>query len=517
MFAIVGIGLILGKVSIFGVSFGSSGVIFVALLAGHLGVQLAPEVGLIGVVLFLYCLGIGAGPIFLRMFLTSGKKLAILAVAMLGAAGLTAWILARLLDLRSDLTGGLLAGALTSTPALAAATEILPANSDVAVGFGIAYPIGVIGVILFIQVLPRLFPARIEKEMSLSGNHTGTIVREVVEVKNANLVGKRLRDLSVLARLNCQVSRIILDGRPQPIPADFQIDIGQKLLIIGRIGQIGAVIETIGERCSETNFVLDVERQRRNIVVTSKELVGKKLKELHLLSRFGITIARITRQDIEFVPGSDEGIHLGDILRAVGEEQNLKKFGEFAGHRTRLTDETDLVALASGLILGVILGQIKISLGGESFSLGMAGGPLVVGLMFGHIGQFGPVSVRMPRAGRLLLSELGLTIFLAQAGCAAGDQFLSVVKANGWTLCFAALIMVTIPLLAGYLVARYWLCLNLLETAGGLCGAMTSTPGLGAITSVVDSSEPATSYATVYPVALVLVSFLAPFVISILN
>jgi len=512
LFAIIGLGLILGKISIRGVSLGSSGVVFVALVAGHLGYRVAPEAGLVGVVLFIYCLGLGAGPTFLRMFLSRGKSLAILAGVMMGAAGLSTWILARLFQLSPDLASGLLAGALTSTPALAAATEKLPADSDVAVGFGIAYPFGVIGVILFIQLLPRWFPGGIDNADSASDSF-GKIIRELVEVKNSNLIGKRLRDLSVLARSNCQVSRIVIDGRPRPIPADFQLEMGQQLLIVGRVGQIEDVIETIGERCPETQYVLDVERQRRQIVATSKQLVGRSLKELHLLSRFGVTISRITRQDIEFVPGPDEMIHFGDLLRAVGEPENLEKFASFAGHRARTVDETDFISLAGGLILGIILGRIQFSLGGESLSLGMAGGPLVVGLILGHFGQFGSISVRIPRAGRMLLAELGLTVFLAQAGCQAGDQFVSVVQQNGWTLCLISAIVVTVPLLAGFAVARFVLRLDLLETAGGICGAMTSTPGLGAITSAIDSSVPATSYATVYPVALVLITLLAPLII----
>jgi putative transport protein len=141
---------------------------------------------------------------------------------------------------------------------------------------------------------------------------------------------------------------------------------------------------------------------------------------------------------------------------------------------------------------------------------------LLVGLLLGHFGQFGGLSVRMPRAGRLLLGELGLTVFLAQAGCQAGGNFVEVVRANGLTMCLAAAVVVVVPLLSGFLAARYWLRLNLLETAGGLCGAMTSTPGLGAVTSAIDSSVPATSYATVYPVALVLVTLLAPILIALL-
>ncbi|QDT19551.1 aspartate:alanine exchanger family transporter [Gimesia chilikensis] len=512
----IGCGLILGKIAVRGISLGSSGVIFAGLLAGHWGYQVAPEAGLAGVVLFIYCLGIGAGPSFLQMFLNRGKALALLAGVMMSAALLAVLLMGRLFKLSPDLASGLFAGALTSTPALAAATEKLPAGSDVAVGFGIAYPFGVIGVILFIQILPRWFPGGIEHALNESTAARGDIIREVVEVQNRNLVGKRLRDVTILAKSNCQVSRLIVEGQPRPIPKEFQLELGQLLLVIGRTGQIETVIEALGTRCPDAQYVLDVERQRRNIVITSKEVVGRTLKDLHFRSRFGVTIARITRQNIEFVPGSEQTLHYGDILRAVGEPEDLERFATAVGHRARTADETDLIILAGGLILGMILGRLSLSLGGQSFSLGMAGGPLLVGLLLGHFGQFGGLSVRMPRAGRLLLGELGLTVFLAQAGCQAGGNFVEVVRANGLTMCLAAAVVVVVPLLSGFLAARYWLRLNLLETAGGLCGAMTSTPGLGAVTSAIDSSVPATSYATVYPVALVLVTLLAPILIALL-
>lgn len=515
LFTIIGFGLILGKISIRGISLGSSGVVFVALFAGHLGYQVSPTAGLAGVVLFIYCLGIGAGPSFVGMFVSRGKALALLAAAMMVSAGAATWLLARLFGLSPDLASGILAGSLTSTPALAAASEKLPAGSDVAVGFGIAYPFGVVGVILFVQLMPRLFSGS-DTDASSTESH-GKIVRELVEVKNQNIVGKRLRDLGVLARSNCQVSRIIVDGQPRPIPADFQLAIGQQLLIVGRTGQIENVIEVLGERCPDTQFVLDVERQRRQIVVTSSEMVGHTLKELHLLSRFGVTISRITRQDIEFVPGPEQAIHYGDLLRAVGETENLDKFADYAGHRARTADETDFIILMGGLILGMILGRIKLSLGDGTLSLGMAGGPLVIGLILGHFGQFGSISVRMPRAGRLMLAELGLTVFLAQAGCQAGDKFVSVVQQNGLALCVVAAIVVLVPMITGYAVARFFLRLNLPETAGGICGAMTSTPGLGAVTSAIDSNVPATSYATVYPVALVLITLLAPVIIVLVS
>jgi putative transport protein len=516
LFGVIGLGLTLGKLSWRGVSLGTSGVVFVALAAGHYGYPVPKIAGIVGVVLFVYCLGIGAGPSFLRMFFQQGKALAIVAVAMIGAAGIAAWLVARALSLTPDLAGGLFAGALTSTPALAAATERLPQSSEVAVGFGIAYPFGVVGVIVFVQLVPRLLASMRTTPEALRGETTanGPITRVLVKVTNPNMTGRRLSDIAIIARANCQVSRRLIDGKLQPIPADFRLELGQQVLVVGAAKRISEVIDVLGERSEETNYTLDVERQRRRVVVTSRNVVGHSLEQLHLLSRYGITVSRIVRQDIEFVPSPQEKLQFGDALTAVGEPASLDEFVAFAGHRERTLDETDLASLAAGLVLGVILGRVEITLGSNSISLGMAGGPLLVGLILGHLGHIGPVVGRIPRAARSLLSDAGLALFLSQAGSQAGGSFTSVLQQHGISLCIAAIVIMIVPMVVGLIVARYLMGLGPLETFGGICGAMTSTPGLGAVTASIDSSLPATSYATVYPLALILVTILAPILVT---
>ncbi len=517
MFAVIGLGLAFGKLSWRGISLGTSGVVFIALVAGHFGFQVPRTAGTVGIIVFAYCLGLGAGPGFLRMFIRRGKALGLTAVSMIVSAGAVAWLLASTLNLNADLVSGLFAGALTSTPALAVAAERLPPDSNVAVGFGIAYPFGVIGVILFAQLVPR-FLATVggvaQDEDDTDPVDDGPISRVLVHVINPAMQGKRLRDVAVLSATNCQVSRLMVGERLEPIPSQFQLQVGQHVLVVGRTRRLPDVVDVLGEKCNDVNFTLDLERQRRRVVVTSKELLGKSLKTLHLRSKFGVTISRISRQEVEFVPSPDEHIHFGDALTAIGEPEGLDKFVQFAGHRERTLDETDLISLAAGLVLGVIAGSIQLSIGSRSISLGMAGGPLMVGLALGHFGRIGPVVSRMPRAARLLLAESGLALFLAQAGSQAGGQFLEVIRQHGLLLCIASIAIVTAPLVVGFVVARLSLRLGMLESLGGICGAMTSTPGLGAVTSTTDSSLPATSYATVYPLALILITILVPLLIS---
>ena len=511
--AIIALGLTLGKFSWKGISLGTSAVIFVALLAGHFGFDVPSFAGAAGVALFVYCLGVGAGPSFLRMFAEQGRRLAILAVVMLTSASIVAVLAGRWLALSPDLTSGLFAGSLTSTPALAATAQRLPPESDVAVGFGVAYPFGVIGVILFVQLVPRLTTKQ-QPEDTSDAARTNGISRVLIRVVNPSVSGKNLRDVKTISRCNCQVSRWMIDGALRPIPADFRLELDQQLLVIGERQRLQEVIDLLGEPCEDANYVLDIERHRRRIVVTSPEVVGRSLQDLHLRSKFGVTVARITRQDVEFVPSAVERIQLGDALTAVGEEAGLDRFVEFAGHRERTAEETDLICLATGLMLGILLGRVEFVFEGESISLGLAGGSLVVGLILGHFQRVGPFTNRFPRPARLLLADLGISMFLAHAGTQAGSNFLSVLGQHGWGLPLAAIAIVTVPLAAGFAVARYALGLGTYESCGGICGAMTSTPGLGVVMSSVDDSRPATSYATVYPLALVLVTLIAPLLIA---
>ncbi len=515
--AVVALGIVAGRISWKGISLGTSGVVFVALAAGNFGFSVPEFAGVAGVVLFVYCLGLGAGPTFTQTFRKSGARLVLLAVVMISTGAAAAWGTAVWLKLEAGLSAGLFSGALTSTPALAAATERLPADPQVAVGFGIAYPFGVVVVILFVQLAPRISRWLQGKSQEDEEVLSGQISRMLIEITNTNLAGKRLRELTSISDANCQVSRLLVGDKLEPVPPGYKVEMGHKVLAIGQHSRLVQVAEAIGKPCPEDQYVLDVEGQRRRVVVTSKNVAGKTLKELHLLSRFGVTITRVLRQDVEFVPNVHQKLQIGDALTATGARHGLEQFVQFAGHRERAADETDLAPLSFGIALGVLLGSVKIEFMGEKVSAGMAGGPLIAGLVQGQLAQAGLPVGRLPRAARILMSELGLALFLAQAGSSAGQKIVPVLQEYGVSMCIAALIVVLAPLVTGQITAQLLLGLNTLETLGGMCGAMTSTPGLGAITSSTESSVPATSYAAVYPVALIMVTIVAPVLISLLS
>jgi len=513
---VTAVGVLLGRLSIRGLSFGTSAVLFVALVAGHFGLHVPDNLGTLGLLVFVYCVGISAGPTFFRGLARDGRTLAFLGALLVGAGGAATWAAARLLDLPAGLAGGLFAGAMTSTPALGAVNEAMLDDPDVAVGFGVAYPFGIIVVVLYVQFLPKLLRSD-ALDAQASGSDTPSIVHTVVEILNPAIIGKRPSSIGAIAETSCQVPRVFRDGRFQPIPANFAFELGQHVLVVGTRNRVETVVETLGREVEGNDVPLDADQQRRTIVVTSRDIVRHSLKDLRLLSRYGVTIVRIRRSDLEFVPTASTVIELGDILTAVGEPADLDRFVRVSGHRPKTIDETDILSLCAGLLLGVLVGSVQLVLGGATVTLGLAGGPLFVGLVMGHFRRIGPLVGTYPNAARMFMTEAGLALFLCDAGIRAGSSFVPVVREQGLVLCLASILIAVVPLVAGSLAAIFWFRMPLLQMLGATCGGMTSTPGLAAITNKTDSNVPIVSYVAAYPVALALITFLAPLLARMLK
>jgi len=521
LFAVVASGLLLGGISLKGVNLGSSAVLFTALLAGHLGYKIPGGVGTLGLVLFVYCVGIGAGGRFFASVAREGATLAKLALVIVVSGGAVTWLGAKLMDLPADLAAGIFAGALTSTPALAAASEGLKeASSGVSIGYGIAYPFGVVGVVLFVQLLPRLLKHDLD---ALAAAHEGdgaeeTSVRNVlVEVTNRNLFGKPIADSGVANFNACQVSRVFRDGQLVPLRYDDVYEEGQLLLLVGRGREINIAIDYLGQR-SDRHVLKDVENERQQLLVTNRKVAGKTLRELAPLKNHGVVITRINRLGLTFVPNASTVVESNDSLTAVGRSEDLKGFAKFVGHRSSAIDATDLLSLSAGLTLGIVVGLIPIGLpGGTPVTLGLAGGPLFVALALGHFGRVGRIVGHIPRPTRLLLQELGLVFFLADAGVRGGVSLGATIAEYGPTLFVLGMLITVVPLLLAWPIARRAFRLDPLQSLGGICGGMTSTPALGALTAKTDSQVPVVSYVSAYPVALVVMIVLAKALIGLLG
>ena len=520
LFAIIASGLLFGSFTIKGINLGSSGVLFTALLAGHLGYSIPGGIGTLGLVLFVYCVGIGAGGRFFASVAREGATLGKLALVIVATGGAITWAGAKLLDLPVNLATGIFAGALTSTPALAAATESLTdAASGVSIGYGIAYPFGVIGVVLFVQLLPRLLKHdlnAIAAEHEAEDNTDERVITVLVEVTNQNLVGKKIAEAGISNLNACRVSRIFKEGQLIPLSYSDEFSQGQLLLLVGLNKEITIAIDTLGHR-SDRHLLKDVENERQNLLVTEHKIAGKSIRELASLKHYGVVITRITRGGLTFVPNTATLIEAHDNLTTVGRTEDLKVFAKAIGHRSTAIDSTDLLSLSVGLTLGIVAGLIPIGLPGSTpITLGLAGGPLLVALLLGHFGKVGRIVGHIPRPTRLLLQDLGLVFFLANAGVEGGVSLVATVRQYGITLFGLGMLVSVVPLILAWPLARKLFKLDPLQALGGICGGMTSTPALGAITAKTDSQVPVISYVSAYPVALIVMILITKILIGLL-
>lgn len=520
LFAVIAAGLLLGNVKVKGIHLGSSGVLFTALLAGHFGYSIPAGVGTLGLVLFVYCVGIGAGDRFFASLAREGAALAKLAVLIVALGGLVTWGFSNLLELPPGLATGIFAGALTSTPALAAATEGLVAHGGseaVSIGYGIAYPFGVIGVVMFVQVLPRILRLDLDSINAAHATSTDNRVENVlVEVTNPNLYGKKISESGVTNFNACQICRIFEDDRLVPLKYDDVFAEGQILLLVGRSSEMSIAVDFIGAR-SDRDVLRDIENERQDLTVTSTAFVGQKLGDVAPLRNYGVVITRINRLGLTFVPNAETILERHDKLTCVARMDDLKKFSVAVGHRTSVIDATDLLSLSAGLTLGIIVGLLPIGLpGANPVTLGLAGGPLLVALVLGHFGKVGRIVGFIPRPTRLLLQELGLVFFLANAGVRGGSSLMDTLHDHGLALFGMGICVSALPLIVAWPIATKFFKMNALQALGGICGGMTSTPALGAITAKTDSTIPVISYVSAYPVALIIMIVISKILIQLI-
>ncbi len=512
LFVVLFAGLAFGNLSIKGISFGSSGVLFAALVAGHFGLHVPDGIADVGTAIFVYCVGLGVGNRFFDSLKSRGKYLIILSLLVVSVAWLAAWVLGSMLGMDAGTVAGLFAGACTSTPALAAAIESQGSQaSAVNIGYAVAYPFGVVGVVLFVQLLPRFLRQNLDdnsgKSFEVEDKHT--IISRVVQVTNPELIGRPIGSFCAEKNLHCRITRIARDGALMPLQRDDSFTENGEVLLVGERDDLEREIPCFGHVRSTKGRPRIYTDERAELIVLSRAICNKSLRELDTLGQYGIVISRITRLGLTFIPTADTEVQRNDVLRVVGSPEAIESFRRECGHRSTALNAADILSLVGGLMLGVLLGKMQFSFGGGSFSLGTAGGPLVVALILGHFGKLGPFVGYIPRPTRVLLMELGLVLFLAGAGVKGGAALVETLRANGLSMFLVGCAVTLVPMVVSYVVARSVLRMSLSETLGGICGSMTSTPALGAITAKTDCQEPVIAYSTAYPAALILMTVLA--------
>jgi putative transport protein len=505
LFLIISIGLLLGRIKFKGISLDISAVIFVALVFGHFGVILPKEVQTIGLILFIYSIGIQAGPGFFDAFRRDGLKMSLVAIIIV-ATGAIASIAASLIfsmDINSTL--GIFAGALTSAPGLAAAIEA-SGSELVSIAYGVSYPFGVIGVILMINFLPKLMKINIKDAEKKYLEHQKTLHPELMHkhflVKNPNIFGKTIHQLKIRQITNANISRIKHNGIATVCTKDMILHENDIIRAVGTTDSLEKLSLFVGPETDEqTN--LDKKSEVKWVLVTNKEVVNKTLAQLNIFESFDATVTRIRRADIDLTPHGNSSIKFGDRL-LIATRGNLDAVAKVFGNEQKKLDETDFFPISLGIVLGVLLGIMPIYLpGGIEFKLGLTGGVLAVTLILSRIGKTGPILWNVSSTTNQALRKIGLLFFLSVIGTQAGQNLLSSIQSQGIQFLLIGIAVTIIPMIVGALVGSSIYKINFLSLMGLLTGGMTSTPGLSAASSLTESDAPTLAYATVYPIAMV--------------
>lgn len=526
LFAILAIGTALGQLKFRGLSLGSAGVLFTALIFGHFGLGVPKGVMELGLLLFVYAVGLQAGPRFFRTFRQHGIHYAVITLATVGMGGLVTLGVGWLMRLPYQLAAGLYTGALTCTPALAAAIDVVervePGSSGaVSVGYGVAYPFGMIGIVLLIQVLPRLLRRSIRQEearwLQEKVSETPPLEARQYRITNPNCENKTVSAINPHRMTLANISRIKHGDQVFAATPGSVVHVGDIVMVVGAPEELEKFQLLLGE---ETHERMDVNANVHSldVEVTEESLTGKKLGQMRLFERYTVVITRIRRQGVEITPTGDVTLEMGDSIRVVGEPTAVDEFIQLVHGHPQRADETNMLPFLVGLLLGVLLGSIPINLpSGITIRLGSAGGAFLVSLLVGHFGGFGPLRLYVPPAAKNLSRELGLILFLAGAGVNAGASFVSVLQEQGPLLLAGGAAITISSALTGLLIMHLLYRMNLLATMGALTACMTNPPGLGAANHQTETELPMLTYASFYPVALIFKILLAQFLVQILR
>lgn len=507
LFIIICLGFIIGNVTVKGVSLDISAIIFVAILFGHLGYEIPPIIGQLGLILFIYTIGMQAGPGFFDSFRKQGRTLVWITVVVIISASVITFLSFHWGGVEMPVAIGLLTGALTSTPGLAAAIDAT-SSPLISIGYGIGYPFGVIGVILFVRLYPKIFKVNIkaaEKEYELEAEAGFPEIKtRIFIVENDAIHNKSIRELRIRSMTNAVISRILHEGElviPSPQAVLYK---GDLIKAVGTEESLQKIELIIGR---ETNQEIPIPKsyEVQSILVTHKDAVNKTLRSFNLWRTYQATVTRVRRSGIDITPSPNLRLQMGDKLMVACSSESMKQVVSIFGNNDKKLSDTDFFPIAAGIVLGIILGNLSLSYGNDfTFSPGLTGGVLAVGMILSRIGRTGPVIWSMSGAATQLLRQVGLMFFLVEVGTKAGANIEATYHTYGFKLFVIGGIITLLPMVLAIVAARIFKKMNFLTLMGTLTGAMTSTPGLAAVTPMSDNNAPAVAYATVYPVAMVL-------------
>lgn len=517
----ISIGVMLGKIKVAGVSLGVTWILFTGLLFSHFGMRLESHLlhfmKEFGLILFVYSIGLQVGPGFFSAFKKGGLQLNIVAMSLVFLGVLTTVIIHFVTGVPITTMVGILSGAVTNTPGLGAAQQAYSDMgggnaSDIAMAYAVAYPLGVIGMILTLIAMRYIFrvDARKEEEQAMvaGGNNENSAITLSLQVRNEALEGKSINELAMLLGRNIVISRLHHVGKEQElVDANTVLHINDELLVVTTVKDAASVIAFIGK---EVDAEWDGKNQNlisRRILITKPELNGKKLAELELRSTFGISITRVNRAGVDLVATPSLQLQMGDRVTIVGSESSIKKAEQLLGNSLKRLDHPNLIPIFIGIALGVILGSIPFVFPGipQPVKLGLAGGPLIVAILIGRFGPKYKLVTYTTTSANLMVREIGIALFLACVGLEAGEGFVeTVVEKQGYIWIGYGALITIVPLILSGILGRYVFKLNYYTLIGVLSGATTNPPALAFSNDTTSCDAPSVGYATVYPFTMFL-------------
>lgn len=519
---VIAFGIMLGKVKIAGISLGVTWILFVGIVFGHFNLSLNEHLlhflKEFGLILFVYSIGLQVGPGFFSAFKKGGFTLNILAVTSVSLSVAVAIVLYLVTDTPITTIVGILSGAVTNTPGLGAAQQ---ANSDlngidapeIAMGYAVAYPLGVIGAILALQSLKYILKINTTTEEAEAEKGMGHLqeltVRPVsLEIINKAIDNKTIKDIHPLVNRKFVISRIRDQyGKQELVNSDTELHLGDQILVISNPKDIEAITVFFGKQIDVKWEDEDSNLVSRRILITKPELNGKTLSQLRIRRNFGASITRVNRSGVDLVAAPNLQLQMGDRVTVVGSELAVSHAEKILGNSLKRLNHPNLIPIFIGIALGCILGSIPFMLPGipQPLKLGLAGGPLIISILISRFGPHYKLITYTTMSANLMVREIGISLFLACVGLGAGKGFIeTIVNEGGYMWIGYGAIITIFPLLLTGLIGRYGCKLNYYTLIGILSGANTNPPALAYSNEQTSCDAPAVGYATVYPLAMFL-------------
>lgn len=518
-------GIAFGRLKVAGVRLGVAGVLFSGLAFSHFGLEIDHAVAHFlkefGLLLFVFTLGLQLGPGFFASMRKQGLRLNLYAFGLVAGGVLVTVAGAAFLGIPLNIAAGLFSGATTNTPALGAVQQAMQtvapgdavAATVPAMAYAAAYPLAIVGIIASMVLIRTIFKIDVKAEaeafLAEQGSGVEPLVRVNLAVENCNLDGLQIQHIPGIRETGIIVSRIRHQGEPEVHTAtpSALVRCGDVLLAVGTPAQVERFRLIVGRRTDEDLMHAPGDVTYRRVVLTNRAMLGKTVRELGLDHIYGVTVTRVTRQDLVVTALPDLRLQFGDMLQIVGDEKHVEEAARALGNSVKLLNETNFAAIFAGIALGVIVGLYPFQIGSlpAPVRFGLAGGPLIVAILLSRLGKVGPFVLHMPVNANTAFRELGIILFLACVGLGAGGRFAQTVfTAQGLQWVLLGLIITMLPLLIAGITARLVHRMNYVSICGILSGGMTDPPALAFASSMAGGDSPAVAYAAVYPLTMLL-------------